>query len=166
MANAPKDGENVPGSKAPSLSCSPSEVEFQEGGFQKSGYPSELSRSQAAEWVKTFIKVTLFFAETFLLQAWGQVFLFNLEGRGINAYSTLPKSRLLNYYFLGSKDRSQRTSPAPLVKVSLKSPLVGTTASAKVPMSICPFIASSNLIQTSLSVWDTGWRFGLSLELE
>lgn len=53
-------------------------------------------------------------SETFLLQAWGQVLLFNLEGRGINAYSTLLKSRLLNYYFLGFKDRSQRTMKEPL----------------------------------------------------
>lgn len=53
-------------------------------------------------------------SETFVLQAWGQVLLFNLEGRGINAYSTLLKSRLLNYYFLGFKDRSQRTMKEPL----------------------------------------------------
>lgn len=105
-------------------------------------------------------------SETFLLHAWGHGLLFNLEGRGINAYSTLPKSRLLNYYFLGSKDRSQQTRPAPFVKVSLESPWVGTTASAKVSMSICPFITSSYLIQTSSSVWDMGRRFGLSLELD
>lgn len=52
-------------------------------------------------------------------------------------------------YFLGSKDRSQQTRLAPCVKVSFKSPWFGTVASAKVSMSICPFIASSNLIQTS-----------------
>lgn len=138
----------------------------QESRLQKSGYSSELFRSQV-QWVKTFIKVMLFFlSETFLLQAWGQVLLFNLEGRGMNAYSTLPKSRLLNYYFLDFKDRSQWTRPAPLVKVGLKSPWVGATVSTKVSMSICPFISSSNLIQISSSVSDTGWRFGLSLELD
>lgn len=40
--------------------------------------------------------------------------------QGINAHSNPPKPRPLNYYFLGSKDRSQQTRPFPLVKVGLK----------------------------------------------
>lgn len=34
----------------------------------------------------------------------GLLLLFILEGRGISAYSTLPTSRLPNYYSLGSKE--------------------------------------------------------------
>lgn len=51
-----------------------------------------------------------------------RLFFFRLEAKssssiwktGINAYSTLLKSRLLNYYFLGFKDRSQQTMKEPL----------------------------------------------------
>lgn len=64
------------------------------------------------------------------------VLLFIFEGRGVSASSTLPTSRLLNYYFVGSRDRSQLTRPAPLVKVGLTSPWVGQTASTEVSWSL------------------------------
>lgn len=110
----------------------------QEGGLQKSGYPSELFTSQAVGQAKTSSECSSVFSETFLLQVRGQVLLFNSEGRGLKVHSTLPKSRLLNYYFLGSRGRSQQTRPAPLLEVGLKSPWVGTTASAKLSIASIP----------------------------
>lgn len=145
IPNAPKDGENVPGSKAPSLSCSPSWRRMRDFGsagrwIPKISVSSELFPSQAVERVNTTIRLKLFSL---------RLFLFRPEARPSSSvwkageYVFIlpsPKSRLLNYYFPGSRDRSQWTRPAFFCESRLKEPLGCATASAKVSTSICPFI--------------------------
>lgn len=131
--------ENFPGSKALGLSCFPSEGGMRKlwlsrkavGKNQRSlSWPLQLTKlwAEGSPDVCPVHAVLCFLQDLFLsglrLRA-HLVLLFILEGRGVSASSTLPTSRLLNYYFVGSRDRSQLTRPAPPVKVGLKSPWVG-----------------------------------------
>lgn len=101
----------------------------QEGGCQNQGYPSWILQIAGCglKGVKISIDSMLssVFSKICPLQAcdyWGVQILFLLVGRQVSAHSTLPTSRLLNYYFPGSKrDRSQLIRPAPFVKVGSKA---------------------------------------------
>lgn len=129
IPNAPKDGENVPGSKAPSLSCSPSWRRMRDFGsagrwIPKISVSSELFPSQAVERVNTTIRLKLFSLRLFLFRPEARPSSSVWKAEEYVFILPSPKSRLLNYYFPGSRDRSQWTRPAFFVKVGLKSPWV------------------------------------------
>lgn len=150
MANAPRDGERTSqGARPWASAASPVEEEwenFGSAGRQLAKIKRSLSGTPQITKLRAEgspdicpVRAALCFLQDLCSSGLALrallVLLFTLEGRGVSAYSTLPTSRLLNDYFLGSGGRSQLTRPAPFVQVGSKEPLGRQTASAKVSLS-------------------------------
>lgn len=120
MANAPKDGEeNFSGSMAWGLGP---QLLPQRRGNEKTGSAGRrLAKTRVnlagvcrKLWAEGSQDVYLVHAALCFLQGFfssglslvraGLVLLFIFESCGVSAYSTLPTSRLLHYYFLGSRE--------------------------------------------------------------